>query len=717
MKFFAPYLMIIPMLFLFKNCIAQSTPINSKINRKALVQRHTIIVKQADTLSSLTLGNGSFAFTADITGLQTFPDFYAKGIPLGTQSEWGWHSFPNTEGYKIEETLKNYATHGRTVPYGVQPSTPERNKLAANYLRQNPHRLQLGNLGFDLTKRDGNKAKIEDLKDIHQTLNMWTGELKSHFTLDNEAVDVQTFCHQNQDLIAVRVKSNLLKTGQIKIRLRFPFPTDAFLDEGNNYKNNNQHNSEILFSNYKKAIIKHQLDANKYFIQLNFNKTTTEIDNKNPHEFILTPSVKSDNFDLNAFFYADSKELPNSIITSNTIPNFNKTQLNNQLNWQLFWESGGAIDLSQATDKRAFELERRIILSQYLTKIQCTGAVPPQETGLTYNSWFGKPHLEMHWWHGVHFALWGRVGLLEKSLNWYKKTEHEAKRIAERQGFEGVRWQKMTDPEGREAPSSVGAFLIWQQPHFIYFAELAYRDHSDKKTLDQYKDLVFKTADFMASYAHYDSVNQRFILGTGLIPAQERFKPEETFNPTYELAYWYWALATAQKWRERLGLKPSEKYALVLSKLSPLPTQNSIYLATESAKDSYINEKYLTDHPSVLGTFGMLPATPLLDKPTMQRTFDTIWQRWHWDDTWGWDFPMTAMAATRLGLPEKAVDALMMPIKTNTYLINGHNYQDARLRLYLPGNGGLLAAVALMCTEGGFPKSWNVRYEGIVKMP
>jgi len=34
--------------------------------------------------------------------------------------------------------------------------------------------------------------------------------------------------------------------------------------------------------------------------------------------------------------------------------------------------------------------------------------------------------------------------------------------------------------------------------------------------------------------------------------------------------------------------------------------------------------------------------------------------------------------------------------KKNTYLVNRHNYQDKRLRLYLPGNGGLLAAVAMM---------------------
>jgi hypothetical protein len=57
----------------------------------------------------------------------------------------------------------------------------------------------------------------------------------------------------------------------------------------------------------------------------------------------------------------------------------------------------------------------------------------------------------------------------------------------------------------------------------------------------------------------------------------------------------------------------------------------------------------------------------------------------------------------------------------------GHNYPDKRLLLYLPGNGGLLAVMALM-TAGwdgnntptpGFPKDgkWNVKWEGIKPMP
>src|SRR5690606_24266633 len=97
------------------------------------------------------------------------------------------------------------------------------------------------------------------------------------------------------------------------------------------------------------------------------------------------------------------------------LPSFEEIKTSSNKAWEAFWKSGGAVDFSGSTDHRARELERRIVLSQYLTRVQCAAAFPPQETGLTYNSWFGKPHLEMHWWHAVHFALWGRTEWLEKS--------------------------------------------------------------------------------------------------------------------------------------------------------------------------------------------------------------------------------------------------------------------------------------------------------------
>ncbi len=77
--------------------ISTSIGFAQKIDRKALVTRHNLVITQVDTLGSLTVGNGKFAFTVDATGMQTFPEYYKNGVPLGTQSEWGWHSCPTTE--------------------------------------------------------------------------------------------------------------------------------------------------------------------------------------------------------------------------------------------------------------------------------------------------------------------------------------------------------------------------------------------------------------------------------------------------------------------------------------------------------------------------------------------------------------------------------------------------------------------------------------------
>jgi hypothetical protein len=696
----------------------------SRIDRKELVERHTVINNHFDCLSSLSVGNGGFAFTVDVTGLQSFPDAYSKGVPLGTESEWGWHSFINTHHYTFDETLKNYFIHGRNIPYSVQLKEPERKKEAVNWFRENPHRLQLGNIGFDIIKKDGSLATINDIKDIHQTLDLWKGEIHSKFTIDNIPVDVVTICHQQQDAIAVKIISPLLKEERLRLRLRFPYPTAAWDDMGNNFTKDDKHISKVILQKNNEALFQHTIDTTTYYVAARWNKKSN-IKKLSPHYYDIIPDATG-SFEITFRFSQNRSTLP--------IPSFAGTKTNSEFQWNKFWQSGGAVDLSGSTDSRAFELERRIVLSQYLTKIQCAGHYPPQETGLTYNSWYGKSHLEMHCLHGIHFSLWGRNDLLEKSLGWYKKVEPGARAIARRQGYAGVRWQKMTDNEGEESPSSVGAFLILQQPHFIYYAELCYRNHPVIATLNKYKDLVFATADFMASYAYYDSTKQRYILGKGVIPAQERFKPMDTYNPTYELVYWHWALTVAQQWRKRLNLPANKKWTDVLKKLSPLPVEDDKYLFTESATDlrsgqagSYTNPEYRTDHPSVFGALGMMPQTGQVDTTIMHNTFNWIWKNWSWNKTWGWDFPMTAMTATRLGLPEKAVDALLMPIQTNTYLNNGHNYQEGRLTIYLPGNGGLLAAVAMMCAgydgcktiNPGFPKNdkWKVRWEGLKKMP
>ena len=131
-----------------------------------------------------------------------------------------------------------------------------------------------------------------------------------------------------------------------------------------------------------------------------------------------------------------------------------------------------------------------------------------------------------------------------------------------------------------------------------------------------------------------------------------------------------------------------------MKSLSKLPVLNGLYLCSEDTKDSYENQRYLNDHPIVSGISGMMPKTKLVDNKILDSTLDTIMKKWNWHSAWGWDFPMLAMSAASIGRSEQAIDFLMMDVPKNRYLLNGHNYQDARLSIYLPGNGGLLTAVA-----------------------
>src|SRR4029079_8430353 len=266
-----------------------------------------------------------------------------------------------------------------------------------------------GNIGFELIKEDGSVAALDEIKDIHQELDLWTGEIRSHVTLNQIPVDVSTFAHATEDAIAVKVKSPLIREGRLKIYLRFPYPTGQWTDEGTNYLNDDKHSSVFMPAKRQGGVIRRRIDTTQYYVHL-WWAARGEIQQKRPHYFLISPSNQSDSFALTAQF--TTKE---NLGSSNS---YNETKTTSEFAWNKYWNSGGAIDFSGSTDPRAFELERRIILSQYLMRAQEAGSYPPQETGLTYNSWYGKPHLEMLWWHSLHYALWGRIELLKKSLDW-----------------------------------------------------------------------------------------------------------------------------------------------------------------------------------------------------------------------------------------------------------------------------------------------------------
>lgn len=691
----------------------------SAIDREKLVRRHNPQVTAFDPFSSLSVGNGNYTFTADATGLQTFPELYEHdGVPLGHLSNRVWHSYPNPKGYDMANFKRTlYRTFGgREVGYPYMPAGETSEEYQQH--RFSPHKPHLGQVGFRLTTADGSLAATDELSDAGQELDLWTGRLSSRFALNGRNTEVTTCCHPQLDLLAVRIRSELIMEERLRIAFRFPY--GDWRKSGADWSRMESHVTEWREQGERHAVLVRTMDGDGYALRLEWSDGTLERDVEDPHLFLLTPSSERPSFEFRVHFVGTIEE------AEEPLPEAEAAMAASERQMRSFWERGAAVELADSTDPRATELERRIVLSQYLTAIQSSGILPPQESGLTHNSWAGKFHLEMHWWHSVHFALWNRPELLANTFAFYEELLPIARATATEQGYAGARWPKCIGPDGINSPCYIEPFLIWQQPHPIYYAELLYRHRPDRATLERYREIVFETADFMASFAEWDEAGKRYVLGPPVAPAQEVYDHAVTMNPGFELSYWEFGLSLAALWRDRLGLPSEPLWDKVRTGLARLPEADGLYVAAETAADTFRNPLSMTDHPTMLASLGLLPGK-LADRETMRRTLRQVMEVWNWNKTWGWDYPMIAMTAARLGEGSLAVDALLKQTQTNTYLPNGHNYQRPPLPVYLPGNGGLLTAVAMMAagwsgapneSAPGFPQdgSWTVRSEGLMQM-
>jgi hypothetical protein len=620
--------------------------------------------------------------------------------------------------------------------------------LAEAWLRANQHRLDLGRIGFRWLENGTARSILEaDITDTEQTLDLWSGVVTSRFTLAGHSVKVTTACHPDSDELGFRVESTALGAGLV-VGVGFPYGSEAWHDAAD-WNSPDAHTTSLdgpVMSEEHDGCptwtVHRELDGARYQVVITGQNLTVE--QREHHQLQVAlgnaggPETK-DVLDFSVAFLSagDGDCIPRGInrrtartpAVSYAAGDGTGVELSPARNviaaseayWLGFWSSGGAIELDATDDPRAKELERRIVLSQYLTAINCSGSLPPQETGLVCNSWRGRFHLEMHWWHAAHFAHWNRVELLLPSLRWYSTVLEISRQTANAQGFDGVRWPKQIGPDGRESPSPIGTFLIWQQPHPIHLAELVYRAHPSREVLEEFSEIVFESAAFMADFAHPTS--RGFELGPPLIPAQESYGSirAKVTNPTFELAYWQWGLRTAVAWRDRLGLEPVQAWSDVADGMVPPRVIDGVYAAIDVEPFTI-----RTDHPSMLCALGVLPLTDVIDPDIMRATLSDVLADWDWDSTWGWDYPVMAMTAARLEDPEAAVDALLLDAGKNTVLTNGHNRQTDSLPLYLPGNGGLLAAVALMAAgwdngpdrhAPGFPPGWTVAWEGLVRAP
>ncbi len=241
---------------------------DSSIDRRALVKRHNPTLEEAHSFSPFTVGNGGFGFTADVTGLQTFPEFYEEGIPLGTLSDWGWHTIPSKKPYRLEDTFKHYESYGRKVPYASQTRNP-----AGQWLRANPHRLHLGRIGFRFQHEGQNKGSIQDLKNIKQTLNLWEGILHSTFQIHGYPVQVTTVCHPERDMVAVRIETEQENISHVPVSFAFPYGAENWGPTMAEWNSPEQHRTEVLPRGENQVVLRRVLDDDEYYVRIGFSES------------------------------------------------------------------------------------------------------------------------------------------------------------------------------------------------------------------------------------------------------------------------------------------------------------------------------------------------------------------------------------------------------------------------------------------------------------
>jgi len=667
------------------------------IDRHAVVTRHNIEWNHLG--GRLPIGNGEFCFGADATGLQTFSG--------NTMSHWGWHSFPLPEGFKPEDLPPTgNESVGRMKGAWAVPAGKEA-LYRWNYA--NPHSMDLGRL--QLCRTGGAELVPGDVAKLSRKLDLWSGTQTSSFEIGGQPVRVVTCVHPTLDMVAVRIESPLIERGELTVSLDFPYPSlRCNTPWVGNWTKPDAHTTTVTMTpDARRADFVRTVDADEYHVRLEWSgEADLQQAPSSKHRFVLSPKAGNVLEIACAFSAKPVRE---------SLPEFARTEKESAKRWEDFWKSGGAIDLSGSKDPRWKELERRVVLSQYIMATQAAGSFPCAEVGLMgMDGWVGEFHMEMVWWHLAHYGLWDRWGMAERALGCYERFLPVARQLARQFECRGAKWGKMVGPEGRTSTWSGSFVLHWQQPHPIFFAELAYR-LDPQRALEKWKEIVFETADYMADFPTLDEKTGLYSLVPIMPPSEQGI----TRDTVFDLAYWRWGLDKAQEWRHRLGMAREPHWDKVRNHLAPLPEADGVFVHSAEWKDTYTRRAW--EHPDPVGVFGMLPQIEGVDPATADRTVRKVWETWNWNRCWGWDFPWMAMAAARIGQPQMAVDALLKESNQNRYPVDGINNG-----WYLPGNGGLLYAVAMMAAgwDGaptrnapGFPDdgSWVVKWEGLKAAP
>lgn len=546
---------------------------------------------------------------------------FYKDLPLSSMSNKHWF-------YKDKREIKKTYIDGKAYMLFNLDNDPY-----YQINRQYPFKYSF----MQIMLYDGNHPIDRDnITKIHQELDLYEGIVNTSFDYKDLPNQTQAFIYQDHDELHFRLKSS-----NLRLCIRFNYP--SYSHEGCRFD------------------IVPKVTKENDSIKLIY-------DNKNSLSFKLKAS-SSYKITNNILEFADR-----SVEFSLSLDEIRKGKLLDE-----FWHEDNGIIINND------ELVRKMVLSKYLLHINSTGIYPPQESGLCYNCWNSKFHLEMHLIHSLWNIYNNHVSDLAKSFDYYLSVMPQARKRAEENGYKGIRLAKMTGPDGLDAPSNIGPLLIWQAPHILFMLQEIYFLYKDLELIKKYEPLISETIDFMISFLTFKDGKYQML--DPMLEACESIPVDRCQNPSFELEYWRYTLAREPELDISLYGRTRYDYKDIADKIIEPKEDDGIYLKSYGVRGKYDLYK---DHP----TEGFLMSffrSKLVLPAKMIKTIDFIINNMDLSSYWGWDFPFLGLSLLNCGRIEESIQICQMDAINNQYLYNGYNSSPRfDLKAYLPGNGAFL---------------------------
>ena len=302
-----------------------------------------------------------------------------KDIPLSTMSNKNWF-------YKDKKDIKPSYVDGKAYMLFNLDNDP-------NYQtnRQYPFKYSF----MQILLYDNDKLiDINNIKDVEQELDLYKGIVTSSFNYREKINKTTSFIYQDHDEFNFKLQSD-----NLNLALKFNYPS---------YTKNG----------YRQDILPNVL--------VKEDRITLLYDDKNSLSFKLKSSSKYQIVE-NTLIFDD-----NNVSFSLALDEIKEGKFLDE-----FWKCDNGIIIDNE------ELVKKMVLSKYLLHVNSTGIYPPQESGLTYNCWNSKFHLEMHLIHSLWNIYNNHVDDLVKSFDYYLSIMPSSLKRASLNGYKGLRFPKI----------------------------------------------------------------------------------------------------------------------------------------------------------------------------------------------------------------------------------------------------------------------------------